>query len=395
MKSKKKRILIISTSCFEAINRVPYHLLSKKENVSVLVVAPEQLAGEQCVAEHFTAKTYAFTPLKTKHSHLRLITFLNLKNIVSDFKPTHIIMDFDPVSWTGLTALWYKRIFNVKIIFLSSENFDRKYLVEFLQALTGLKIKKAAEKLLVAFGSLIYKNRADLIFALSVEGVNVSLRKQYAKKVVQIPLGYDPNVFHEYLAEESCRLKETLGLNLPVIGYFGRVSKEKGLDLLISALKSIQHLKWQFVVDIFQTDTEFAKYITQELATFENSERVVKIHANHFEIAKYINCADIIVVPTIENNTVKEQYGRIVQEAMACGKLVLVSNSGALPERVGKNGLVFNHSDIEDLSQKLVKALNMPQTEYSEITKAAKIHAQKNYTVQQQCDVTYDAIFSL
>ena len=67
----------------------------------------------------------------------------------------------------------------------------------------------------------------------------------------------------------------------------------------------------------------------------------------------FINCADIVVLPSKTNNKFKEQYGRVVAESLCCGKIVLVSNSGALPELIGDVGFIFEKEDIKELSEKL------------------------------------------
>ncbi|GIU70073.1 MAG: hypothetical protein KatS3mg002_1309 [Candidatus Woesearchaeota archaeon] len=58
-----------------------------------------------------------------------------------------------------------------------------------------------------------------------------------------------------------------------------------------------------------------------------------------------------------------EQYGRVVPEAMACGALTIVSNTGALPELLNKNGWVFKQGDIHELYKTLIKIMDLNKLE--------------------------------
>ena len=48
--------------------------------------------------------------------------------------------------------------------------------------------------------------------------------------------------------------------------------------------------------------------------------------------------SDIIVLPSLH----EEQYGRVIQEAVACGNVAVGSNIGAIPEIIKDKHLLFN-----------------------------------------------------
>ncbi len=64
--------------------------------------------------------------------------------------------------------------------------------------------------------------------------------------------------------------------------------------------------------------------------------------------------SDLIVVPSIY----EEQYGRVIQEGVASGSLVMGSNVGAIPEIIKDKQLLFKNEDYKDLAFKINKLKN-------------------------------------
>lgn len=83
---------------------------------------------------------------------------------------------------------------------------------------------------------------------------------------------------------------------------------------------------------------------------------MVYFDAKHAEMPDFMNASDI---PSLSTPNWKEQYGRVLPEAMACEKLVVGSNSGAIPELVGGYGRIFAEGDTRDLSGLLRELLEM------------------------------------
>ena len=64
--------------------------------------------------------------------------------------------------------------------------------------------------------------------------------------------------------------------------------------------------------------------------------------------------SDLVVLPSIY----EEQYGRVIQESVACGSLVIGSRVGAIPEIIKDNDLLFENSNSSELSYKISKLNN-------------------------------------
>jgi glycosyltransferase involved in cell wall biosynthesis len=73
----------------------------------------------------------------------------------------------------------------------------------------------------------------------------------------------------------------------------------------------------------------------------------------HENFPDYFACLDVMVLPSLTTPTWKEQFGRVLVEAMACGVPVIGSSSGAIPEVLGEAGLIFPEGDENALAEKI------------------------------------------
>jgi glycosyltransferase involved in cell wall biosynthesis len=73
----------------------------------------------------------------------------------------------------------------------------------------------------------------------------------------------------------------------------------------------------------------------------------------HAETPRYLSAFDALVVPSETQPNWKEQFGRVITEAMACGTPVIGSSSGEIPNLIRKSGggLVFSERDPVDFAK--------------------------------------------
>ena len=90
--------------------------------------------------------------------------------------------------------------------------------------------------------------------------------------------------------------------------------------------------------------------------------------------------SDLVVLPSIY----EEQYGRVIQEAVASGSLAIGSNVGAIPEIIKDKNLIFKNKDSDELAKKINKLKNSNfyktkiNTLYSRIMKERTLEKQLN-----------------
>jgi glycosyltransferase involved in cell wall biosynthesis len=107
---------------------------------------------------------------------------------------------------------------------------------------------------------------------------------------------------------------------------------------------------------------------------------------------KYMNAADIVVLPSISQLRWKEQYGRTVPEAMACGKIVVVSSSGTPKELVGDAGYVFPESNVDALATLLEKLLHESPETLKKMGERAAERARRQLSLHRQAEIWWELL---
>jgi glycosyltransferase involved in cell wall biosynthesis len=132
--------------------------------------------------------------------------------------------------------------------------------------------------------------------------------------------------------------------------FAGKFETKKDPMSLMKAAKELQNNGCKFV---FAGDGDFKEQLMQ---TARNYDHVIFLpFQNQSRMPALYRLADVFVLPSKGPN---ETWGLAINEAMASGKAVLVSNMvGCAPDLVINegNGFVFKAQDIHDLIQKLKK----------------------------------------
>lgn len=128
--------------------------------------------------------------------------------------------------------------------------------------------------------------------------------------------------------------------------FVGRLSAEKGVDVLLRAMKGVRGLTCAIIGD----GPEKAKLVAlAEELKLENVETLGALYGADLE--REIARAKAVAIPSRSYET----FGLTALEAYAWGKPVIAARIGALPEvvREGKTGLLFEPGNAEDLAEKL------------------------------------------
>ncbi len=127
--------------------------------------------------------------------------------------------------------------------------------------------------------------------------------------------------------------------------FSGRLSQRKGIPTLLKALKGLD-LKVKFAGE------GEMKNLVKKKSENRNFRAEVELSGwlSPEELAEQFRQCAFAVVPSNY-----EIFGMVNIEAMACGKPVVASNTGGIPEIVenGHNGLLFEPGNAEDLQEKI------------------------------------------
>ena len=169
-----------------------------------------------------------------------------------------------------------------------------------------------------------------------------------------IPPGVDTTVFAPS-AELRRSARQRLGWDdeVPVVGYLGRFVPEKGLDTLISALERLS-MPWRA---LFVGDGPGRGDIERFAAPRAGQVRIIA-DAAHDDVPRWLNAMDVLCAPSVTTERWREQFGRMLVEAMACGLTVIASDSGEIPHVIGDAGLLVPERDVDRWSLEVERVLN-------------------------------------
>jgi len=171
-----------------------------------------------------------------------------------------------------------------------------------------------------------------------------------------IPPGVDTSAFCPD-APSRARVRGERGWDdsTPVIGFAGRFVPEKGLDLLVAALHEVQ-LPWRAL--FIGGGPEVAK-VQGLSAAFPRRVSIVR-GVTHAEMPAFYNAMDVLCAPSQTTLRWREQFGRMLTEAMACGVPVAASRSGEIPHVIGDAGVLLPEDDVSAWVATITRMLQEP-----------------------------------
>ena len=156
-----------------------------------------------------------------------------------------------------------------------------------------------------------------------------------------IPPGVDVATFSPD-PDGGARIRRQIGWpdDAPVVGYLGRFVPEKGIEDLLAALTGCR-MPWRA---LFVGGGPQRGLIDRFAASFPGRVHIAE-GVRHGEVPRWLNAMTILCAPSRTTPTWREQFGRMLIEAMACGVPVLASDSGEMPAVVADAGRVVRESD--------------------------------------------------
>ncbi|MBN8628070.1 MAG: glycosyltransferase family 4 protein [Planctomycetes bacterium] len=173
-----------------------------------------------------------------------------------------------------------------------------------------------------------------------------------------IPLGVDLDVFRPNVELRKATFR-TLNWDEggpPVVGYLGRFIPAKGIELLCGALDAIES-PWRA---LFVGGGTLEKYLRTWARRYSDDRVRVVTNVPHDDVPVYLNSMNILAAPSQSTPRWREQLGRMLIEAMACGVPVVGSDSGEIPFVIGDSGRVLPERDLHGWSESLAALLESP-----------------------------------
>lgn len=186
--------------------------------------------------------------------------------------------------------------------------------------------------------------------ACNQEAATIIRRHGYAGPLTIVPqFGVDPQLF---APQGAPRPRVDF-----VVGYLGRLVPEKGLLDLVEAMAGLPpHVALRLVGDGSQRQA-----IERRVAELGLGQRVSLLPAvGSTAVPAALRAFDALVLPSRTTASWKEQFGRVLIEAMSCGVPVVGSSSGEIPNVIGEAGMLFPEGDVPALRAALARLAATP-----------------------------------
>ena len=220
------------------------------------------------------------------------------------------------------------------------------------------------------------QRRTDHMLSRSDGATKVLRATGYAGPVTPIGYGVDQKTFRP-ASGFNVSGPSRPGLR---IGYVGRLVEEKGLD---DALDALKHTASSVSLTIMG-EGPYEGCLRQRVNQLQLSDRVAfQKWGGPDDVAHFLRGLDALVLLTRTTKEVREQFGRVIIEAQACGVPVIGSECGAIPGVICDGGWVVPEKDPQALS-KLLDDIAAHQGARN----ARALAAQRNVATR----FTYDAV---
>ncbi|MGB9937077.1 MAG: glycosyltransferase family 4 protein [Methanobacterium sp.] len=185
---------------------------------------------------------------------------------------------------------------------------------------------------------------------------------------------YSPNLINEWELEKyndkisslhrhflnfnKFRITKKYDQREDIIGYIGRLEKEKGICNFVKSIKHIikdnNNLKVLIIGDGSLKDR-----IILYIQTYNLQNHVELINwVEHEELPKYLNQLKLLIIPSYT-----EGLPNTMLEAMACGTPILTNSVGAIPDYIinEKTGFLMNNNSEFYIKDNIIKSLEYPK----------------------------------
>ena len=210
-------------------------------------------------------------------------------------------------------------------------------------------------------------NSANYVITVSNSNLECIKKLDVKTPVKVIPNGFRPDLFYPKNSEECKKILE-LPSDKKAILTVGNLVEIKGHKYLIEAMNEVvKHRK--DVLCIIVGSGKLKNKLEKQIKKLKLEDHVKLVGGKtHDEIPIWMNAADLFVLPSL-----RESFGVVQIEAMACGKPVVVTYNGGSEEIItsGDYGLLVKPANPEELAEKILIGLDR-EWDYEKIAEYAK-----------------------
>jgi glycosyltransferase involved in cell wall biosynthesis len=336
------RVLFISHTYVVGVNQGKLNAIPKIGNIEVGLLAPSNWKA---------LEWNRIIPLETPYSHIRTYSTpvlfsgrggahiyapWTLWQVLNDFRPDIVQVEEEVFSLCAFELAIWSRFTGKPLAIFGWENINRR-LSFFRHWICQFVL-----------------NTASLVLPGNQDGAKIIRRWGYMGLLEVMPqMGVDP----EFFAPPQHKADNPTFH----IGFLGRLTHSKGIDLIFAAAYHLRQQGYNFRILICGSGPIEAelKQISQQQGV---ADWVIWHDAvRHEQVPEVMSKFDVLVLPSRTTPEWKEQFGHVLIEAMAMGIPVVGSDSGEIPHVIGRADLVFPEENVQELATILARLICQPQ----------------------------------
>ncbi len=335
---RRRRLLTIAHSYAVGVNRRLADELARADGWDVTAVAParfrgdfgwhtcEPLAGEHCavapVGVHFSRRIHVMLYGRELRALLQ--------------QPWDLVHCWEEPYVASAAQVAAQTAARVPLVFATFQNISKRYPPPF-NWIERYTLDRADG--VVAFGRTVF----DV----------VTTRGFSPARARVIPPGVDTARFRpDRGLRERTRLELGWTDDRPVVGFLGRFVPEKGPELLARVLSRLPS-GWRA---LFVGSGPLEPALHTWAKPYGDRVRFAS-GVTHEEVPRWLNAMDLLCAPSRTTSRWREQFGRMLIEAFACGVPVVASDSGEIPYVVGDAGAIVAEDDEQAWSEAIGRLL--------------------------------------
>jgi glycosyltransferase involved in cell wall biosynthesis len=331
------RVLFISHAYVVGINQGKLNAIAQTGNFEIGLLAPSNWKALEwnrfipLETPDFHIRTYSAPVLFSGRGGAHIYAPWTLWQVLNDFRPDIVQVEEEVFSLCAFEFAIWSRFTGKPLAIFGWENIDRhlsfprRWICRFVL------------------------NAASLVLPGNQDGAKIMRCWGYTGLLEVMPqMGVDPKFF----APRQQKVGEPFH-----IGFLGRLTHSKGIDLIFAAAHYLRKQGLNFRIFICGSGVSEAqlRQISQEqgVADWVIWQGAVPHKQSPEAIAQF----DVLVLPSRTTPEWKEQFGHVLIEAMAMGVPVVGSDSGEIPNVIGRSDLIFPEENTQELANILARLI--------------------------------------
>jgi glycosyltransferase involved in cell wall biosynthesis len=367
------RVLMISKALVAGTSQRKLEELAKFPGVELTLVTPEYWLsddGSKQVLERLYTNGYRMIAMPMAlNGNFHLHYYPHLSKIMREVSPEIVHIDEEPYNLATFQAMGLALKQKANALFFTWQNLYRNYPPPFRQI------------------ELYNYRHASVALAGNRDARDVLRHKGFRGPIRIIPqFGFDTEIYRRTQSRPARTADAPF-----ILGYLGRLVENKGLSLLVEALANLP----QYCHVVFIGNGPMKSELETLAVRLGVTQRITfKPGLPTYEVPKELQQMDVLVLPSLTRLNWKEQFGRVLAEAMACETPVIGSSSGEIPYVIGDSGLVFAEGNAQELALCVRQLLDDPAL-YATLAARGRQHVLAYYTQEQIAMQTYQVYLEM